>query len=737
MLLAASVAAPASWAQSTGVLRGRVLHASTGDPAVRVNVHVQGDGVQTGTVTDARGRYRIALPPGTYRVVWSGVSLRPAVREVTIAGGETQTLDLTLAVRSYDLNEIVVEGGRFGRSKTTTTLQTVEAAAIQRQDAADVSELAPLLPATHVQTNSRGQTILYFRNAGDRQVGQFFDGALLNIPWDNRVDISMIPAGVVEEVTVAKGVPSVRYGANVLGGAINFESRTLAEPGRTTELTSEVGTAGHRRAAVTHLGRTGSWDYTAAVQYAERGDLPLPQDADLEFNQPESERRVNTDRQIVNGFARAGYRFDGGAEVGVSLLHVEAEQGVAPEGNAVPDQTRYWRYPTWRKSVVMASAQVPVGSKTSLRGAAWGSRFAQDIDQYQDIAYEALAETQEDRDLTGGVRLIGTQDLSLGTLTLAVNGLTTRHHQTNIPFASGSAREDSVSIYRQHIYSTGLEVEAQIHPRVQIRAGASIDGTATPETGPFPDRDPFAAWGLTSGVRVDLSDRWSARAAAGRKSRFPTMRELFGAALGKFVPAPNLQPVTAWIGETGLEHRAQTWSVGATAFLNRVYDTIDKRTFQSGPNAGKEQRVNLDGARIVGVEVTARWQATPGLLVDGHVTWSRPRSFAGGDTQKLDEKPAWLATGSATYDLPLGLSLMGQARYIGGVYARNEQNVFEKLPESLVVDARVGYDLAALPDGWNGEVFARVDNLTDDAKFVGLGLPGPGRRVRAGVTLSF
>jgi hypothetical protein len=30
-----------------------------------------------------------------------------------------------------------------------------------------------------------------------------------------------------------------------------------------------------------------------------------------------------------------------------------------------------------------------------------------------------------------------------------------------------------------------------------------------------------------------------------------------------------------------------------------------------------------------------------------------------------------------------------------------------------------------------------VDNLTDDAKFVGLGLPGPGRRVRAGVTLSF
>jgi len=731
-------AGPAVVAAQTpaAVLEGRVTEAASGDPAAQVNVAVRGDGQRTGTTTDSTGRYRLPLPPGDYRVVWSAVQYEPAVREVTLSEGQTRTVDVTLSTKAYNLNEIVVESGEFGREQATTTLQTVSPAAIERQDAGDVSELAPLIPATHVQTNSRGQTILYFRNAGDRQVGQFFDGALLNIPWDNRVDISMIPAGVVEEVTVAKGVPSVRYGANVLGGAINFQSRTLDAPGQTTELASEVGTAGHRRASVTHLGRTGSWDYTAAVQYTERGDLPLPRNADLPFNQPGPDRRVNTDRQIVNGFARAGYRFDNGAQIGVSLLHVDAEQGVAPEGN-VNTGVRYWRYPVWRKSVVMASGQVPLGTQTSLRGAAWGSRFAQDIDQYQSLSYQTLAETQEDRDLTAGLRLIGTQELPLGTLTLALNGLTTRHHQTNIPFEDGAAQADSISLYRQHIYSTGLEYEARVHPRVQVRAGVSIDGTATPETGPFPDRDPFAAWSLTSGVRVDAGGGWSVRAAAGRTSRFPTMRELFGAALGKFVPAPNLQPVTAWIGETGVEHQAETWSVGATAFLNRVYDTIDKRTFQSGPNAGKEQRVNLEGARIYGVETTLRWQATDALLLDGNATWSRPRSFTDEGTQKLDEKPAWLATGTASYELPFGLSLMGQARYTGGVYARTEQNEFETLSEALVLDARVGYTLASVLDGWNGEIFARVDNLTDEAKFIGLGLPGPGRQIRAGIEVSF
>jgi iron complex outermembrane receptor protein len=33
-------------------------------------------------------------------------------------------------------------------------------------------------------------------------------------------------------------------------------------------------------------------------------------------------------------------------------------------------------------------------------------------------------------------------------------------------------------------------------------------------------------------------------------------------------------------------------------------------------------------------------------------------------------------------------------------------------------------------------VYLRADNLTDDAKFIGLGLPGPGRSFRAGVELT-
>jgi len=82
---------------------------------------------------------------------------------------------------------------------------------------------------------------------------------------------------------------------------------------------------------------------------------------------------------------------------------------------------------------------------------------------------------------------------------------------------------------------------------------------------------------------------------------------------------------------------------------------------------------------------------------------------------------------------------MGQGRYTGGVYARNEQNEFVTLPSSpsFVLDARLSYALSNITSGVDGRLYVRGDNLTDEAVFIGLGLPRPGRSFRAGVELTF
>jgi len=242
-----------------GRVEGRVLDEETREPVEQANVIFRRDGATQGTVTDSTGRFQIVLAPGAYTAEVSALGYRGVRRTVSVAAGMPQSVKFILAPERYNLNEVVVTGQARQATQAATTVQRIEPQAIEQQDAADVSELAELAPATHVQTNSRGQTILYFRNAGDRQVGQFFDGALLNVPWDNRVDISQIPASVVGEMTVTKGVPSVQYGANVLGGAVNFESRTLDRPGRKTEFKGQLGTgrADHNRWAPDVVASTG------------------------------------------------------------------------------------------------------------------------------------------------------------------------------------------------------------------------------------------------------------------------------------------------------------------------------------------------------------------------------------------------------------------------------------------------------------------------------------------------
>lgn len=727
-------------------LAGRVLDAATGEPLPGVNVAVRAGGrLRGGASTDADGRFRIGgLPGGVYAVRATAIGYAPGEQRLRLAAGEARRAAFSLQEREVELGEIVVRGAE-GRDAAPATVQRLPLAEMQRQDPATVADVGRLLPAAHVQTNSRGQTLLYLRGAGERQVAQFFDGALLNVPWDNRVDLGMLPAAMLERATVSKGVPSVRYGANALGGAVNFQSRALERPGRRTEARGALGTPEAGRASLLHLGRQGRLDYAGAVSFAAQGDAALPRRADLPFSQPSASGRTNTDRRVASGFARAAYQLGGGTRLSASLLHVDAEKGVAPESNVDPamDRVRYWRYPTWRQTMLIVSGEALVGAERFLRGAVWGSRFGQTIDQHESVAYDRLKETQEDTDHTAGARLLWEQPAGPGALTLALNGLATQHEQRNAAYEDGAAQPATSATYRQYIYSLGAEYALPLTRRAKATLGAGLDGTAITDTGPWEDADPAVdayvrrALGLTAGLAYEASHQLTLRASAGRKARFPTMRELFGAALGRFVPSPDLRPVTALLGEVGARwHPGRQFESEATLFLSRTYDAIDQRTIQNGPDAGKDQRINLGGSRVWGAEWVAAARPTERLALDGHLTWMRPRGFLDGSPRKLDEKPAWLSTLTLTYDLPGGFAALAQAEYLGGVYARTQENTFDRLPDALVFDARLSYALpAARLGGASGEVFLRVSNLTDELRLLQLGLPGPGREWQGGLKL--
>ena len=641
---------------------------------------------------------------------------------------------------SYDLAEIVVQGSERQRA-SVATMQRVALAGIAQTDAASVDRVVRLIPAAHVQTNSRGETLVYLRNAGERQVALFFDGALLNVPWDNRFDLGLVPADVIGGITVAKGVPSVLYGTNVLGGAINLTSRTLDNPGSFTQAMTMLGSPEAAQARLSHLGRSERLGYAFSVGYTDRDGLALSDGAALPFSQPDDDLRTNTDQQLLSLFGQTTYEFSGGAQLGLSLLHLDGDKGIAPEGHLNPEESRvrFWRYPTWRTSMLILNGQAPLGEGGArLRGAAWGSRFQQTIAQYGSEVYDVLLEEQDDDDYTFGTRLTLLQPAGSGELRLALNALTSRHEQQNLEYAGGASSlpVDPALTFRQHIWSVGGEYEWNPRERFELLLGASLDGIATPDTGDKPGRDPQVDFGVTSGARYALDDAWSLRASAGRKVRFPTMRELFGEALGRFLVNPDLSAESSLLSEVGVGLEAPDVSGEVVAFISRTFDTIDQRSvIVPGEDRPLRQRVNLDGSRVVGVEVVGAARPWQGGAINGHLTWTNARAFEDDGAVRLVEKPDWLGTFTLTQNTRSGFSALFQTVFTGRAYGLDEENVFQPLPTSLVFNARLAY--LFIQGGFATEVFARVNNATDEVTLPQLGLPGPGREFHVGLDVSF
>ena len=639
------------------------------------------------------------------------------------------------SLQEYDLGEVVVGAGAEVRV-TPSTLQRIPLAAVDRLDAVAMDRAVRLIPAAHVQTNSRGETLVYLRAAGERQVALFFDGALLNVPWDNRIDLGLLPSGVVGGITVAKGVPSVLWGANVLGGAVNVVSRGLRAEGAFTEATLQGGSYEFRRGVLTHLGRRGALSYVGSVGYARRNGYAVPDDLDaagLRFSQPAGGVRTNTDARLTNGFGRVAYEVSDRTRVGVSVLHVDGEKGVAPEGHLDPaaDRVRFWRYPDWRLSMLILSGEAGLGEATSVWGAAWGSRFAQTIAGYEGVAYDRIASEQDDEDLTLGGRAILQRRFAPVTLRLGLNALASTHEQQDVDVEESLRIAAPVQTYRQGLYSVGLEAETAPLARLTLTGGVSLDALTTPETGDKPARDPFVDYGATAGAVYRLDDAWALNASVGRKTRFPTLRELFGEALDRFLVNPDLRPEASLLAEAGFRHEGERLSGEVTAFLNRTDDTIDQRRLEDG----RRQRINLGGSRIYGVEIAGAVRPLRRVRLDAHLTLMRVRGLgAAGETTRLSEKPEAIGRLAVTYNPGLGPNATTEAVYSGVAFSPDGLASFARLDPAFVLNVRVGYRLAVRDV--SVELFARVDNLTDAVVLPQLGLPGPGREGQAGVKLA-
>ena len=237
-------------------------------------------------------------------------------------------------------------------------------------------------------------------------------------------------------------------------------------------------------------------------------------------------------------------------------------------------------------------------------------------------------------------------------------------------------------------------------------------------------------------MHLALDDSWSVRGAAFRAFRAPGLNNQTRS-YGSTVANPNLIPETVTGWEIGGDYRSDTFTAGATLFVNNIQNMI--ATYSVSPGSAEPVPVinlcstaaslpntlncggttvsfysNDQAGRSAGLELTSRWQLRPDLRVDGFFTVTNTilTSRSNGVTTPLDTQlvgiPRDTASLGVTWSPSERLRLFTQAYYLGpqSVYQTSTTNVMQG--SNTTVNASVNYALSARTD-----LFANVVNLLD------------------------
>ncbi len=603
--------------------------------------------------------------------------------------------------------------------------------------AATVEELFRKTPSLHVRKNSRGEAEVTLRGSESRQVAVLVDGVPLTLNWDARTDVSVLPSGAVTQLRLVRGLSSILYGPNTLGGVVEMGVARGLEVPEHSHLSAALGLdhkGGYGTSATGELpyhglGGGGVVRFGAALRDSPGFPLakgvrePVATDNDL---------RLNTDARNRSGFVALRHRTEGGAWGSFSAWGFQAERGIAAELEA--NNPRLWRYPNIERGIVAVSGgtgdrRTPLG-RGDLEASVGIDRGRTEILSYADRQYRQVTGTEEGDARTWTVRLLGDHTLGpRGELRGSFTWSDIFHEATvnNTP-----------AEYQQKLLSLAGETSWRLTggkggwlESLRLSFGGAWDRGETPKTGGLPALGTLDDWGARAGLTaVGRGGNMAWHAGVSRRGRFPSLREMYSEALARFEPNPDLRPEHLLAMESGMTLRVGNGELQTVLYHHQLDGAIRRITL---PNR-KRKRINADEIRSTGVEVFFS-QSFRRLSLDGDMTLQKVELKDTASVSKEPENmPERVARLRAGWELGGGASLFAEADYLGDQFAQHPDTGADVLLEGAVV-----WNLGVRKD-WrlpmaSGmvrrlETALYVDNLSNTLRYDQFGLPQPGRLVR-------
>jgi len=570
-----------------------------------------------------------------YNAIVFGIVVVLAVTTASAAGAEAPPADDT-----FSLGTVEIIGHRVA-ADTAVTTETVSAEVLAERHRDDLSEALDLIPGAAIQnTGQRRERTISIRGFNSRQIPVFIDGVPVYVPYDGNVDLARFGVDYISQVVVSKGLASLLYGPNTLGGAINIVSRKPTQPfeasGRAEIEANDRFDSDSNRVNAAIGGNSGTLYALVTGSYGTSKGYLLPGDFTPVAAQPAGERLNASDRDTLMT-AKLGYQ-DENNEVALSYYRQVGSKYDPPYAgqylrtNARPDgmQVRYWKWPYWMKESIYLVGRDAITSQGTLRWRVFNDSFRNSLSSYDDASftthtrpYAFYGSVYNDYSYGGSADFEWSWN-DQHTTRIASHFKRDVHRefqaQPALPVMHLDIPTYDVAVEHEWRVLSALSLTPSYSYMWQPEQTVQVYNSNVKSYSPVTtDRSTANNGQLVANYQIQ--EGMSVFAGVSHKTRFPTIKERFSGGLGSVVPNPGLKPESALHVEVGAEEKGTNWSARLALFQSRLRDAVQSislaPTACSAPPCTELENVGKQRNR--GFELTGTYSPIDTLHFQGEV----------------------------------------------------------------------------------------------------------------------
>jgi iron complex outermembrane receptor protein len=672
--------------------------------------------------------------------------------------------------REYTLGEVVVRGEKstVREISITTEINPVD---FEATNSDTVSEALTFVPGVQVTMGRKYLPYISIHGFDQKRVLTLIDGIPYYETKYGSLDLNQIALEGVARIDVVKGASSVLYGANAEAGVINIITKKPTDiPSFSANLEAGLdGVDGGFKAALSHGMKKDMFSYWLSYSHREWdswdvSDDFVPREGMIQIRRnriftviEDGGDRLNSDYSTDNFWAKFGLEPSEDTEIYANFHLISTEKGDPPSIDRVrifPGEfsqfDRIESYDDWGLDL---SGRHRFTEQLGLQARLFYHDHTDTYVSYDDETYTTpFALSEYDDYIFGGMVMADYKAADWNTVKMAVNYRKDSHKQRDfedLPFAESIAYTGSIGLENESLF---------LDDRLAVVAGVSYDWLDIDEaevdqenTGVItqlsvPDKkDDFNPM---IGVSYRFNDAGKIFASIARKTRFPTLNQIFTGE--EEVEDPEDPENTMIVPRPNLELEAETsvnYTVGVSwAFndmfsveLSPFYHDISDWITRDTPDNPFEQYINYEKVEMLGVEIGAVWRPLEDLMIKANYMMNDAENKSSDRvTDKVVEVPEYELDLMVQYVIPnlqtkFNLTLM----HMGKSYSEVPTLEYPDDPpvendSYTVLNAKI-----TQPIKDQFEAYLALSNLFDEEYEPNAGYPAQGRQIWLGVSYRY